>query len=263
MTDSVHAIDAAAIGEPGCAAYTFLQRAYRPFSRGPFALFSEARGGKAGAGDALAGSPAQDFLTGKGGFLQIFTHGLTGLRLRENALHLDPVLPPQLADGGVWLSGLRWRGRTYDIHIGRTTTTVRLRSGAPFTLETPTGPVRLTGTATLRTRRPDLAPTTDLARCRPATATSSEPGLYPEAAVDGSPATTWSPSAERASLTVDLGRGAQVGSVEPTWTEQPASYTVEVSADGQGWHAPDGTAVRFVRVTVRGPAALAELDVRR
>ncbi|MFD4409223.1 MULTISPECIES: discoidin domain-containing protein [unclassified Streptomyces] len=269
MTDSVHAIDAAAIGEPGCATYTFLQRAYRPFSRGPFALFSEARGDKAGAGDALAGSPAQDFLTGKGGFLQIFTHGLTGLRLREDALHLDPLLPPQLAAGGVRLSGLRWRGRTYDLHIGPTTTTVRLRSGAPFVLETPAGRVMLTDTATLRTRRPDLTPTADLARCRAVTATSSEPGLYPEAAVDGNRATAWSPAGERASLTVDLGRRVRVGTVAPTWTTRPVSATVEVSTDRHDWHdwhdwhAPNGAAARFVRVGVVGAAALTELDVRR
>ncbi|GAA5019426.1 glycosyl hydrolase family 65 protein [Streptomyces siamensis] len=262
MTDSVHAIDAAAIGEPGCAAYTFLQRAYRPFARGPFALFSEARGDKAGAGDTLAGSPAQDFLTGKGGFLQIFTHGLTGLRLREDALRLDPLLPPQLS-AGVRLSGLRWRGRTYDVAIGPTTTTVRLRSGAPFTLETPEGRRTLTGTTTLRTRRPDLAPTSDLARCRKATATSSEPGLYPEAAVDGNAATAWAPDADRASLTVDLGRVTPVGSVRPSWTTRPASARVDVSADGRAWHAPDGGAARYVRVSVRGPAALAALDVRR
>ncbi|MHA5049066.1 discoidin domain-containing protein [Streptomyces sp. SD15] len=263
MTDSVHAIDAAAIGEPGCVTYTFLQRAYRPFSRGPFALFSEARGDKAGAGDALAGSPAQDFLTGKGGFLQIFTHGLTGLRLRENALHLDPSLPPQLSDG-VRLSGLRWRGRTYDIALGPDTTTVRLRSGAPFTLDTPEGRYTLADTVTLKTRRPDLAPTGDLARCRRVTATSSEPGLYPEAAVDGNATTAWSPEADQASLTVDLGRPARVGSVRPTWTEPPTSYAVEVSADGHDWRAPGGGApVRFVRVTVHGTAALTELDVRR
>lgn len=263
MTDAVHAIDAAAIGEPGCAAYTFLRRAYQPFARGPFALFSESRGDKAGASDPLAGSPAQDFLTGKGGFLQVFTHGLTGLRLRPDALHLDPSLPPQLSDG-VLLSGLRWHGRTYDIAIGPKTTTVRLRSGAPFVLDTPEGRRTLSGTVTLRTRRPDLAPTTDLARCRPATATSSESGLYPEAAVDGSPATAWSPGTDRASLTVDLGRSVRVGTVRPTWTKQPGSYTVEVSADGHAWHAPDGTPARYVRVTVRGGAgaALAELDVR-
>ncbi|MEW1826681.1 discoidin domain-containing protein [Streptomyces sp. NPDC088196] len=264
MTDAVHAIDAAAIGEPGCAAYTFLRRAYQPFARGPFALFSESRGDKAGASDPLAGSPAQDFLTGKGGFLQVFTHGLTGLRLRPDALHLDPTLPPQLPDG-VRLSGLRWHGRTYDIAIGARTTTVRLRSGAPFALDTPEGRRTLSGTVTLKTRRPDLAPTTDLARCRPATATSSVSGLYPEAAVDGSPATAWSPDAERASLTVDLGRLVRVGTVRPTWTKRPGSYTVNVSADRRTWHAPDGTAARYVRVTVRSGgkgATLAELDVR-
>ncbi|MFD5794203.1 glycosyl hydrolase family 65 protein [Streptomyces diastatochromogenes] len=262
MTDSVHAIDAAAIGEPGCAAYTFLRRAYQPFARGPFALFSESRGEKAGASDPLAGSPAQDFLTGKGGFLQVFTHGLTGLRLRADALHLDPTLPPQLTDG-VRLSGLRWRGRTYDVGIGPETTTVRLRSGDPIPLDTPEGRLTLSGTVTLKTRRPDLVPTPDLARCRPAAATSAEPGLYPEAAVDGSPATVWSPAAERAALTVDLGREVNVGTVRPTWRKRPASSTVEVSADGRAWHRADGSAVRYVRVSVRGKAvALAELDVR-
>ncbi|WP_033286444.1 discoidin domain-containing protein [Streptomyces sp. NRRL F-525] len=264
MTDAVHAIDAAAIGEPGCAAYTFLRRAYQPFTRGPFALFSESRGDKAGASDPLAGSPAQDFLTGKGGFLQVFTHGLTGLRLRPDALHLDPTLPPQLPDG-VRLSGLRWRGRTYDIAIGARTTTVRLRSGAPFSLDTPEGRRTLSGSVTLKTRRPDLTPTTDLARCRPATATSSTSGLYPEAAVDGSPATAWSPDADRATLTVDLGRAVRVGTVRPTWAKQPGSYRVEVSADRRTWHTPDGTPARYVRVTVRSGgkgAALAELNVR-
>ncbi|MFH0519684.1 glycosyl hydrolase family 65 protein [Streptomyces sp. M41] len=261
MTDSVHAIAAAATGEPGCAAYTFLRRAHQPFARGPFALFSESRGEKPGAADPLAGAPAQDFLTGKGGFLQVFTHGLTGLRLRPDALRLDPTLPPQL-DDGVRVSGLRWRGRTYDIAIGPEITTVRLRSGAPIPLDTPEGRYTLAGTVTLKTRRPDLVPTPDLARCRPVTATSAEPGSYAEAAVDGSAATVWSPSAERASLTVDLGRAVSVGTVRPTWVKRPESYAVEVSVDGRTWRRADGDGARFVRVRVRGEAELAGLDVR-
>lgn len=164
MTDSVHAIDAAAIGEPGCATYTYLERAVRPFMRGPYALFSEARGAKAGAHDPLSGFPAEDFLTGKGGFLQVFTHGLTGLRLREDGVRLDPLLPPQLGSG-VTLTGLHYRGRTYDLAIGPRTTTVRLTSGAPFTVHSPIGSRLLTRTLTLPTRRPDLARTTDAARC--------------------------------------------------------------------------------------------------
>ncbi|WP_406454339.1 discoidin domain-containing protein [Streptomyces sp. NBC_00876] len=269
MTDSVHAIDAAAIGEPGCATYTYLQRAVRPFMRGPYAVFSEARGAKAGAQDPLSGFPAEDFLTGKGGFLQVFTHGLTGLRLREDGVRLDPMLPPQLREG-VELTGLRYRGRTYDIAIGPRTTQVRLTSGAPFTLHTPSGPRSLSTSLTLPTRRPDLAPTTDAARCRPATATSETPGLYAAAAVDGSPATAWSPDGATGTLTVDLGRTAPVASVVPEWTDvQPASYVLETSADGSHWQPyRAGAVAREVRVTVRSadaaePAGVRELTVTR
>ncbi|WP_327180144.1 discoidin domain-containing protein [Streptomyces sp. NBC_01335] len=268
MTDSVHAIDAAAIGEPGCATYTYLQRSVRPFMRGPFGLFSEARGAKAGASDPLSGFPAEDFLTGKGGFLQVFTHGLTGLRLREDGIRLDPVLPPQLG-AGVTLKGLRHRGRTYDIALGPRTTTVRLVSGAPFTVHTPTGPRRLASTLVLPTRRPDLTPTDDAARCRPATADSESPGLYAQAAVDGSPATAWSPDGATGTLTVRLDHALRITSVTPVWSDvPPASHTVEASADGRTWqpYVPGATA-RAVRVTVVSadpakPAGIAELGVR-
>ncbi|MFD8687162.1 glycosyl hydrolase family 65 protein [Streptomyces sp. NPDC059651] len=263
MTDSVHAIDAAAIGEPGCATYTYLQRAVRPFMRGPYALFSEARGAKAGAQDPLSGFPAEDFLTGKGGFLQVFTHGLTGLRLREDGVRLDPMLPPQLSDG-VELTGLRYRGRTYDLTIGPRTTEVRLTSGAPFTLHTPSGPRSLSSSLTLPTRRPDLAPTTDAARCRPATATSETPGLYAAAAVDGSAATAWSPDGETGSLTVDLGRAAPVTGFAPEWTDVlPLSHRLETSADGRIWQPyRAGAVAREVRVTVRSADAAEPTGVR-
>ncbi|MFE3907126.1 discoidin domain-containing protein [Streptomyces sp. NPDC059153] len=263
MTDSVHAIDAATIGEAGCATYTYLQRAVRPFMRGPYALFSEARGAKAGAQDPLSGSPAQDFLTGKAGFLQVFTHGLTGLRLREDGVRLDPLLPPQLGKG-VTLTGLRYRGRTYDIAIGPLTTTVRLVSGAPFTVHTPTGPRLLTGALALATRRPDLARTTDAARCRPATATSEIPGLYAAAAVDGSPVTSWSPDGATGALTVDLGRAAPVTSIEPEWTDARfPSYRLETSVNGTDWqpYRPGATA-RQVRLTVTSDDAEKPVGVR-
>ncbi|MFE7354127.1 discoidin domain-containing protein [Streptomyces sp. NPDC057543] len=263
MTDSVQAIDAAAIGEAGCATYTYLQRAVRPFMRGPYALFSEARGAKSGAQDPLSGAPAQDFLTGKGGFLQVFTHGLTGLRLREDGVRLDPLLPPQLGRG-VTLTGLRYRGRTYDIAIGPLTTTVRLTSGAPFTVHTPTGPRLLTGTLALVTRRPDLARTTNAARCRPATASSETPGLYAAAAVDGSPATAWSPDGATGSLTVDLGRTAAVTSIEPEWTDaRVVSYRLETTVNGKDWQPyRPGSAARRVRLTVESGDAEKPVGVR-
>ncbi|MFF1735090.1 discoidin domain-containing protein [Streptomyces sp. NPDC058247] len=262
MTDSVHAVAAASIGEPGCATYTFLRRASKPFFREPFGLFSEARGTRAGSSDPLSGTPAQDFLTGKGGFLQVFTHGLTGLRLQEDALRLDPSLPPQLGRG-VTLRGLAWRGRTYDIAIGPERTTVRLTAGKPFPVVTPAGRATVDRDGlVLRTRRPDLEPTSDLARCRTATATSEEPGLYAEAAVDGNPVTAWQPATAHASLTVDLGRSRTVSGVDVTGTR---AYTVTTSADGAAWRAfAPGDTARYVRITEDGekPEPVRELRVR-
>lgn len=272
MTDSVHAIDAAATGVPGCSAYTYLQRAVRPFVRGPFAEFSEARGTKAGADDPLSGSPAQDFLTGKGGFLQIFTNGLTGMRMRQDRLHLDPTLPPQLAQG-VTLHGLHWQGRTYDIGIGPRHTTVRLTGGAPMTLDTPQGQRVLTkaAPAVLETRRPDLTPTGNLARCTAATASSEDPGMYAAAAVDGNPATAWVPAGPDGELTTDLGRTVRVTKAAPVWSgPAPVSYRIQLSPDGRHWHeAPHGGAVsaRYVRVMLHSASAaksrtgIAELTV--
>jgi trehalose/maltose hydrolase-like predicted phosphorylase len=252
MTDSVHAVDAAENDEPGCSAYTYLRRSVEPFMRSPFALFSEARGTKAGAGDPHSGQPAQDFVTGKGGFLQVFTHGLTGQRLREGKLRLDPMLPPQLAHG-VTLKGQRWQGRTYDVELGAERTTVRLTGGEPLTLETPQGEqvVSREAPAVLKTRRPDREPTTNLARCRSAEADSEEPGMYASAAVDGSKATSWTPDGRKGSLTVRLSRTVEGGDIRPQWHGKPASHRIEVSRDGRHWRpAGDGRPFRQVRVSV-------------
>jgi trehalose/maltose hydrolase-like predicted phosphorylase len=233
MTDAIHAIDAAQIGEPGCQTNTYLMRSVRPFIRDPFAQFTEARGDKAGAQDPLAGSPAYNFLTGSGGFSQVFAFGLTGLRWREDRVRLDPMLPPQLA-GGVTLKGLHWHGRTFDVAIGPSTTTVSSRGGGSLPLDTPAGAKTVpdNGSATLTTRRPDLAAADDLARCKPATASTEEPGKYAEAAVDGSTATTWAPTASPGTLTVDLGSAARLSSVVAQWATAPASSRVLVSQDG-------------------------------
>lgn len=105
---------------------------------------------------------------------------------------------------------------------------MRLRSGAPFVLDTIEGRRTLSGTVALKTRRPR--------------------GPLP-------------PTAPRSPSTWAV-RCAS-GPVLPTWTERPGAYTVEVSADGRAWHAPDGTPAWYVRGTVWGAgAALAGLDVR-
>jgi trehalose/maltose hydrolase-like predicted phosphorylase len=273
MTDAIHAVDAAQIGEPGCATHTYLMRSIRPFVRDPFAQFTEARGDKAGAQDPLAGSPAYNFLTGSGGFSQVFTFGLTGLRWREDRIHLDPMLPPQLSDG-VTLKGLHWHGRTFDIEIGANTTKVTLRGGSPFTLESSDGTRTVSGSASIPTRRPDLAPTANLARCRPATASSEEAGQYAEAAVDGSAATVWSPTASQASLTVDLGKVTRISSAVTSWGDKKRpSSVILTSTDGTTWTERRVNATgtlqqpvdaRYVRVEVTSsgtPPSLRELAV--
>jgi trehalose/maltose hydrolase-like predicted phosphorylase len=283
MTDAIHAVDAAQIGEPGCSTHTYLMRSILPFVRDPFAQFAEARGAKAGLLDPLAGSPAYNFLTGSGGFSQVFTYGLTGLRWRDNAVHLDPMLPPQLA-GGVTLKGLHWRGRTFDIQLGGTNTTVTLRDGPAFPVEGPDETTRtVSGSLTLPTRRPDLTPTTNLARCHSATATAEEPGLYAEAAIDGSTATIWAPPApsppsttSTADLTVDLGKRVQITSIVPHFTDaRPTSYKILTSADGKRFTEvspdastgtlPSAVQARYVRVNfTRGTerAGVRELEVK-
>jgi len=259
MTDAVHAIDAATIGEPGCSTHTYLMRSIRPFVRDPFGQFAEARGEKAGAEDPLAGSPALHFLTGSGGFAQVFTHGLTGFRWRGDQLYVDPMLPPQLPEG-VTITGAQWQGRNFDITVGPDTTTVTLRGGEPVNVESPEGVTLLREGAplTLKTRRPDLTLTDNLARCKPAQASSEEPGLYAEAAVDGSQATAWALDADDGNLTVDLGNSQPITTIAVSWTTTPpSSWSILTSLDGLTWTpatvAADGTLAtpveaRYVRV---------------
>jgi hypothetical protein len=107
------------------------------------------------------------------------------------------------------------------------------------------------------TLRPDLAPTGDVVRCGNASATTSQPGSPPLAAVDGSKATGWQPVTLPATLTVSLPGGAKVVSEAilqwgqhwpsppepsqppppgPVTTERATSYALEVSVDGRTWN---------------------------
>jgi trehalose/maltose hydrolase-like predicted phosphorylase len=273
MTDSVHEIDAARNGTAGCSVGVYLDRSARPFIRAPFGQFAEARGDKAGAIDPMAGSPAFDFTTAAGGFVQEFTNGLLGLRFRADRVRVDPLLPPQLADG-VTVHGLQWQGRVFDAEIGPHHTTITLQSGAPLPVETPDGMRQVISGSPLElpTRRPDLMSTDDAARCKPAMADSAQPGDYPEAAVDGDPATTWLPDAANGALTVDLGAVTAVTRVAPLWTDQsPARSWVDVSTDHQTWTpaalTPSGDLItplyaRYVRVTVVGASPSARPGIR-
>ncbi|WP_330256322.1 discoidin domain-containing protein [Nocardia sp. NBC_00565] len=266
MTDSVHAIDAAKIGMPGCAADTYLERAARPFVRAPFGQFAEARGEKAGAKDPLAGAPAFTFVTAAGGFLQSFTNGLLGLRFDTDGIRIAPTLPPELRQG-LTIRGIHWQGRTFDAAIGADETTLTLTDGQPMQVRTDSETRLLTEDATFGTRRPDLTPTDNLARCKPVTTTSDEPGKYADAAVDGSTATGWAPNGPQGALTVDLGKETPIDRIVPHWTEPaPATITFTISADEHTWTPvtvnpatgtlPSAVSARYVRIelTATNPA---------
>jgi trehalose/maltose hydrolase-like predicted phosphorylase len=243
MTDSVSSIIAAQLGGD-CSSWTYTLRSVKPFVKTPYEQFTEAR----------AGQGVFTFLTGEGGFLQEFVYGYPGLRWREDRMRLDPMLPPQLS-GGLRLTGLRWQGRTFDVAVGRQSSTVTLTRGAPTTVETPAGarPLSVGAPVTLPTRT--AGPTADdLARCRPARASDSDPSAPAAAAVDGSPATAWTSGKDPATpstLTVTLPGASTVARARVIWQEEArplATYRLQVRA-GDAW-----------RTVATVPAAEGEID---
>jgi hypothetical protein len=277
MTASVEAVIAAQVRQPGCLDYTLFQNSYQPFLRGAFAQFNETQYLTPSGGQT---NPAFDFATGAGGFLQTLSYGFAGLRWDTGALSLAPTLPPQLL-GGITLTGLRYQGRSVDVHVGPTTTTVRLASGAPLTLRSPEGTRRLaTGrSAALPTARPDLTPTDNSARCQAVSASSAQAVDQPAAAVDGNAVTTWTAADTTSSYTVTPARPVTAGHADVRWgATRPASYTVRVRSAAGRWQQVAAGAVppagnldatwhpvtgRAVQLTFAGgdPASIAELDL--
>ncbi len=283
MTDAIHSVISSELGIPGCPAFAFTRRSIDPFVRPPYEQFSESRT-----------DGAFTFTTGAGGFLQEFLYGYTGFRWRGDRIVLDPSLPPQLT--GVTDSAVHWRGRVLRIEVGPDQTQLSLLSGSPVTVQTPGGTQTLTGTLTLPTRRPDQTPTTDIARCRPTLAdpATAEPA---EAAADGTDITQWIGPTADASIRVDLGQSAPIGTVlvtrSPVTTfavpngkgitkpTQSAGERVEASVDGTTWRvlgtvtaptlrdevAGDGQPARYVRLVALGatdavPLIVGELAVQ-
>jgi trehalose/maltose hydrolase-like predicted phosphorylase len=119
-----------------------MRRSVDPFIRGPFNQFAEGRHGG-----------AFTFITGHGGFLQVFLFGFSGMRWREDRLRLDPTLPSQLF--GITLRRMQWQGREFDVAIRPAHTTITLTAGPPTTVEVTgaTYPLRQGAPLTLPTRR--------------------------------------------------------------------------------------------------------------
>lgn len=127
MTYSIFSIDSAQLATQGCESYTYLLQSSEPYVRGPFAQFSEQTTDV--YADNGGTNPAYTFLTGHGGYLQVWTHGYTGYRPRKECFYLDPSLPPQLAPEGYTVKGMKWQGSVFDVTVAGTDTTIRHRSG--------------------------------------------------------------------------------------------------------------------------------------
>ncbi len=260
MSDAVNSIDSSSLGSPGCSSFVYTERSYQPFIRDVFDQFSETKTGG-----------AFTFMTGIGGFLQEFLYGYSGLRWQNTgAARIAPSLTGQLS--GVILHDVSWRGRRFDISVGRSTTTVRLDSGAPLPVSTPAGSrvVSLGHALRLRTARPDLAPTSDALRCQAARSSTAQPGAPALAAVDGSQATDWQPVRLPATLTVPTRPSHRVidkvvvvwgrqwpaqpkpnvhPAPKPVKTLRPTSYALQVSGNGHSWRTLATVRNRTGRIT--------------
>jgi hypothetical protein len=247
MTDAIHSIDASALNVPGCSAYTYMLRSYEPFLRPPYDQFAETRSGS---------DTGFNFLTGVGGFSQVFEYGFSGVTLTD----------------------LQWHKSVFTVAIGPNSTTVTLSSGPALPVDTPTGQqtVGQGQSITIPTRRPDLQPTGDLARCQQVSASSFVPGDDPVAAVDGSTSTAWVATGPQATLTVQLAKTAKLTSATIT-RGSSANYSLETSTDGSNWHVvataapatPSGvdqfqfapTTALFVRLSFPGGNGAAAPDI--
>ncbi|UKZ78628.1 hypothetical protein TrVFT333_006374 [Trichoderma virens FT-333] len=242
MTWSIYAISEAQLQQKGCAAYTYLQRSSESYIRQPFYQFSETQldtqaPGVDNPAFIFGLNPAFPFLTGAGGFLQVLTHGLTGMRPNINSFYLDPMLPPQLSDG-IQIKGMKWQNATFDLAIEMHNTTITRRQtssvgkkhvileilgGNPAIKE-----YRLSAgeSIVIPTRRPDISHAQeDLALCRPVGSdTEWVAGNYPYAIVDGSNSTVWQPATpQKASVVIDIGKPRKISKVILNWGAVPPS----------------------------------------
>ena len=264
MTDAMHAVDSAQIGEPGCATNTYLNRSIAVRARPVRTVRRGARGWRGGgAQDPLSGSPALNFTTGSGS-AGVFLYGLTGFRWRADHVQLDPM-PPRATAGGVALSGLSWRGRTFDVRIGATTTTVTLRSGS-------TMPVRARGvdysvgsggSLSLPTRRRIDADEQLRRAAAHQPATSRTPACTPRPRSTGR-TTVWAPGrprpvARRSTLGAARRSGRSRSTGPPRGRRRRASRPHSTGAPGRQCPAgasgtlPNPVTARYVRVTLTRP----------
>lgn len=244
MTYAIYTIDEAQLATEGCATYTYLLNANQPYLRRPWYQFSEQTLNDPTRNGGT--NPAFPFLTGAGGYLQTYTHGFTGYRPQLEGLYLDPVLPPQLAQGYV-VKGLKFRGGVFDVNVTLHNTTITRREDFipdPVRWMTPmnsssvhknisiiignrnekagTYHLAVNKTLSIPTYRTDLN-SSNIAQCKPALSLDPwVPGQFPIAINDGNNATRWQPdTTNKSTVTIDLGDSLNFSSVHFVWGPSP------------------------------------------
>ncbi|KAK9438596.1 glycoside hydrolase family 65 protein [Metarhizium brunneum] len=272
MTWAFFSIIANDISPSGCSAYTYSQYSYKPYARAPFYQLSEQLIDNATTNGGT--HPAYPFLTGHGGANQVNVFGYLGLRLLpDDALHINPNLPPQLSH--LRYRTFYWRGWPFAASSNATHTTVRrarhvrpLPSADPrfanATITIDAGAdgnatayrLPVDGAAVVPNRNIGRVNTTpgNLLQCRSADSPGAHrPGQFPIGAVDGATSTKWQPqyAANLSAVTVMLAPGdvgALVSGLHFNWAQAPpvnatvvfhnatiASFAdVDVSAQSKG-----------------------------
>lgn len=245
MTWAIFSIVANGLSPSGCSAFTYHQYSYDPYVRPPFYQMSEQMIDDASINGGTR--PAFPFLTGHGGANQVVIFGYLGLRLLpDEAIHIDPNLPPQIPH--VTYRTFYWRGWPISASSNQTHTTISrgktpalktadprfanssipvkvgIASNATTYILSPSAPL------TIRNRQIGRIPTVknNIAQCLPVYSPSGfEPGQFPISAVDGATSTKWQPSSPSlTSLTITLSEGqaastSQVAGFFFDWAQTP------------------------------------------
>lgn len=282
MTYGVFSIVANAFSPSGCSSWTYGVYSSHPYVRAPWFQYSEqlvddytTNGGT---------HPAYPFLTGMGGANRVAIFGYLGLRLRLDALNVDPSLPPQISN--LDYRTFYWQGYAINATSNATHTTLQRIPGKSLTTANPAYsnasiPVTVgTNSTTVAYQLPAtgaavVLPNRDIgsvktwagniAQCVPATTeTDFVPGQFPFGANDGAVATKWQPAAANvsSSVMVDLGatsQGQLVNGFRFDWAQAPPSgYSVAFSnSTGSGAQFVNATSTKSVAISTQYDAASA------
>jgi hypothetical protein len=244
MTWAIFAITANDVSPSGCSAFTYHQNSYDPYMRAPFYQLSEQMLDEASINGGT--HPAYPFLTGHGGANQVVLFGYLGLRLLpDDAIHIDPNLPPQVSN--VAYRTFYWRGWPISASSNRTHTTISRAANvepldtadsrfANATISVLVGDPSNSTAYRLPATGPLVVPNRqigfnntipgNMVQCRPVYSPHDYvPGQFPIAAVDGATSTKWQPStANMSSLTValaDIEINSKVSGFQFNWWQAP------------------------------------------